>query len=326
MQKVKNMSVSRGYLQLMRIPGVCTAVADVAVGAYLVSSQLDARYPILQVALLCVVSACLYASGMILNDCFDISEDRALRPERPLPLGIIPLSHAALLGVILMLIANCVAVFAGYLAPWIAACLSISILLYNAWFKKFSFIGDISMGSCRGLNLILGMTALQDAKALLFSECNYGAIAGYNEGLVLPVIAMIIYISLITAIARRESQESLTDDIPWTMMLLALLVSTLCFIAWQIAIFRNSYESWVKIIAVLLPLIITLTWRSIRVLRYRRAVEIQRVVRISVLGVIALDASFVLFASGNRDENYMLIGLFGLFVSTILLSRSVRVE
>ncbi|HEY1068189.1 MAG TPA: hypothetical protein VGE52_18845, partial [Pirellulales bacterium] len=57
------------YMRLLRLPNVFTAMADVLLGAFLVQ---DGDFPWLACALLLLSSACLYTSGMVLNDVYDI--------------------------------------------------------------------------------------------------------------------------------------------------------------------------------------------------------------------------------------------------------------
>src|SRR5262245_14565434 len=73
------------WLQLLRLPNVFTAVSDVMMG-YLVTNRGVVQSP-LYLSLLVVVSCCLYLSGMVLNDVFDVDIDAREQPERPIPSG-----------------------------------------------------------------------------------------------------------------------------------------------------------------------------------------------------------------------------------------------
>src|SRR6478735_2658240 len=61
------------WLQLLRLPNVFTAVADVVMG-YLVACRGELQ-SIENLAVLAVVSILLYLSGMVLNDVFDAEVD-----------------------------------------------------------------------------------------------------------------------------------------------------------------------------------------------------------------------------------------------------------
>ena len=108
------------YLELLRLPNVFTAVADVAMGFFFVAVPLnqhagmiipgcawafsdDPQRSLLPIGmwtlgLLAAASALLYSAGMVLNDVFDVELDREEQPDRPLPSGRISLGSARWLG------------------------------------------------------------------------------------------------------------------------------------------------------------------------------------------------------------------------------------
>jgi 4-hydroxybenzoate polyprenyltransferase len=73
-------SRSIAWLQLMRLPNVFTAMADVAMGFWFTHESLS---PLGQLVLLLISSSCLYTCGMILNDVYDLEQDRRERPNFP---------------------------------------------------------------------------------------------------------------------------------------------------------------------------------------------------------------------------------------------------
>lgn len=150
----------RAYAQLVRLPNVFTAFADICLGA-LAAGPLLARW--LPFTLLLLASGCLYCAGMIWNDFFDLEQDRRERPFRPLPSGKVPLRTAAMLGGVLLAAGLLFALLAGFSGPnrWAPVILSgllvSAILLYDAWLKHF-WAGPLGMGACRFLNVLLGLT------------------------------------------------------------------------------------------------------------------------------------------------------------------------
>src|SRR6516162_8537732 len=94
------MSALRTYAQLVRLPNLPTALADVCLGA-LAAQALPQRW--LSFVLLLLASACLYSAGMVWNDFFDLEQDKRERPFRPLPSGRISLRAASALGASLMI-------------------------------------------------------------------------------------------------------------------------------------------------------------------------------------------------------------------------------
>jgi 4-hydroxybenzoate polyprenyltransferase len=153
------------FAQLVRLPNVPSAVADIALGALAVHALPGRWLPFLA---LCLASASLYMSGMVFNDYFDADEDKRERPNRPIPSGRVTLRQAALLGTVLMLagvgfaaLASVILSAQGGLYPWIpvwvAVALVVAIFAYDAWLKQTD-VGPVSMGLCRFLNVFLGLS------------------------------------------------------------------------------------------------------------------------------------------------------------------------
>jgi 4-hydroxybenzoate polyprenyltransferase len=143
------------YLELIRLPNVITAAADSLAGWLLVMGSLAEPGRWLP---LIAASMVLYAAGTALNDVFDFEVDRKERPGRPLPAGQISRRIAAGLGAAGLMLGPGLALAGGGLAGMlVASVLSLCILVYDAG-AKHTGLGPAVMGSCRGLNLLLGMT------------------------------------------------------------------------------------------------------------------------------------------------------------------------
>jgi 4-hydroxybenzoate polyprenyltransferase len=156
------------YAQLVRLPNVFTAFADICLGALAARVLPDNWLPFVLVLL---ASGCLYSAGMVWNDFFDIDQDRKERPFRPIPSGRVPRDHAGRLGVGLFVAGVGLAVLAGVSGSgwnWtpvaLALALVVAILLYDAWLKR-TWAGPLSMGSCRFLNVLLGVSVAVDGSA-----------------------------------------------------------------------------------------------------------------------------------------------------------------
>src|SRR5262249_12267147 len=87
------------WLQLMRLPNVFTAMADVLMGFWLTHATLS---PIGVLLLLLAASSLLYVAGMVLNDVYDLEQDCRERPKRPLPSGRIPMRFAKGIGITML--------------------------------------------------------------------------------------------------------------------------------------------------------------------------------------------------------------------------------
>jgi 4-hydroxybenzoate polyprenyltransferase len=142
------------YLQLVRIPNVFTAAADSMAGWLLVGGPLAALGRWLPLVLASMV---LYASGTALNDVFDLEVDRAERPGRPLPSGRASARLAAWMGGLGLLLGPALALASGSVAAMVvAAALAACVLAYDGGVKHTP-LGPVFMGSCRALNLLMGM-------------------------------------------------------------------------------------------------------------------------------------------------------------------------
>src|SRR5438477_9048609 len=133
------------YAQLVRLPNVFTAFADIGLGV-LASGGGSWRWWV-SAGLLLLASGCLYSGGMVWNDYFDLDQDRRERPFRPLPSGRVTRRAAFWLGVSLLAAGLLLPSALGVLvppddAPWFrspllpAAGLVLAIVLYDAWLKR----------------------------------------------------------------------------------------------------------------------------------------------------------------------------------------------
>src|SRR5262245_29074995 len=100
---IVRMSRARAYAQLIRLPNVFTAAADIVLGAVAGVEFAGGALPQwwqAKLGLLLAASACLYSGGMVWNDFFDLKQDKRERPFRPIPSGRIRRRTAGWLGVV----------------------------------------------------------------------------------------------------------------------------------------------------------------------------------------------------------------------------------
>ena len=188
----------RSCLQLVRLPNVFTALADVMMG-YLVTHD-PAPFPTLRLPgafwSLMAASACLSSAGMVLNDVFDLEQDRRERPQRPLPSGRVALGFARALGFALLAAGVSLALLAGVLSETprsgiVAIALAMAILLYDGLLKRTP-LAPLMMGSCRALNVLLGMSL----------------VATWHPMHLIIAAGIGVYITGVTWFARTEARES----------------------------------------------------------------------------------------------------------------------
>lgn len=148
------------YSQLVRLPATCSAWSNI-LAAHLIAT--GGRPQVLILALQLAASTALYWSGMVLNDCFDLTEDRRERPNRPLPAGRIPVRRAWALGAGLLALGLSLGAVLAACIGWevitIALALALAILAYDGLFKGGP-LGPAMMGACRYLNWLLGLAVL----------------------------------------------------------------------------------------------------------------------------------------------------------------------
>jgi UbiA prenyltransferase family len=195
------MSTLRAYAQLVRLPNLPTALADICLGA-LAAGALPGQG--VAFGLLLLASGCLYSAGMVWNDYFDQEQDRRERPFRPLPSGRVSPGQAVRLGVVLLAAGVLLAMAAGGAVAWrgggrggwtpavLAVCLTAAVLLYDGWLKR-TWAGPVAMGACRSLNVLLGVSA---CGSLLWPR-------GAHLALVVG-----LYIAGVTWFARTEARLS----------------------------------------------------------------------------------------------------------------------
>lgn len=250
------------YLTLVRPANVVTALADVLAGAAAVGTL--AGLPGLLVA-----TAALYAGGVVLNDVFDADLDARERPERPIPSGRASRTGAGWLGGGLLTAGITAAFAVSATSGAVAAVTAAMILLYDGWAKHHSFAGPVAMGLCRGLNLMLGVSAL---------PASLGAIWPLA---LLPVA----YVAAITAISRGEVHGGGRGTGWLAVALLAAVLGSLAGVQSQqghllpYGLFFLALLAWR-----VLPSFVAAAWNP-------RPAAIGGAVRAGVLSLILLDAT-----------------------------------
>src|SRR5690606_34609225 len=266
----------QALLLLSRPANVVTSAADVLAGIALSGILMQWTFEgllskgyFLDMVLLTFSTICLYAGGIVFNDVFDYELDKVERPERVIPRGVISLKQAAQFASVLLAAGILLALAANTTAGWMAVCIAIAALVYNKWAKHHSFFGPPTMGLCRGLNLLLGLSVLP----VMVPELWYVA------------LVPIIYISAITMISRGEVHGSGKAPL-WAAALLYLLVIGLILaFAWS----RNM----VRFAA---PFLVAFAWMSFKPLQ--RAIQtptgaaIGKSVKAGVTALILRDAAW----------------------------------
>ncbi len=270
------------YFELLRLPNVFTALADVMMGFVVTQGMLEPR---LVFVILAASSAFLYTAGMVLNDVYDIDQDAQERPSRPLPSGRISWGLARAIGWELLLVGAAFGWTASYLTgslrpAGVATLLAVCVVLYNRVLKT-TVLGPPTMGACRGLNVLLGMSVAQFA---------------WDAGLVTVALGIGIYITGLTWFARREAAVSNRGDLTFGALLMTAGIGLL-YLAPRFTPYLIEPPSW-RSLWLLVGLLIL--WRVVRAILSPESRFIQAAVRHGIFALFMLDAGVSLAMVGNQ--------------------------
>jgi 4-hydroxybenzoate polyprenyltransferase len=221
-------SAMPALLRLMRPANIVTAHADILAG-YAASGAAEPW----RLASLLVATTGLYGGGIVFNDVFDARLDAVERPERPIPSGLVSLRGASVLGGLLLAAGVLAAYVCSPLSGAVALATAASAIVYDSVGKHHSLIGPFNMGLCRGLNLLLGLTAASQidwarAPLALVTLCYIAGITSLSRGEVrggtqtaASIAAGWLGVGLIVLIALASSHRpSLLAVAPFFLLLL----------------------------------------------------------------------------------------------------------
>ncbi len=156
----------RPWLELIRLPAVFTAPADVLAGVALAGVAGVVVDPA-TIGLLVLASAAVYCAGMAANDLFDAEVDARERPGRPIPSGRVSKGGAWSLVLGLQALALALAMLVGSATLAAVGFTVLATYLYNAGIKD-GLMGPAAMGLCRYGNALVGLSVLGfDAPGML---------------------------------------------------------------------------------------------------------------------------------------------------------------
>ncbi len=282
------------YLRLCRFPTVFTALADIAAGFLLSHAALN---PASEFGLLLGASACLYLSGMVFNDVFDVKQDTEERPNRPIPSGQISRHNAILFGTCLMASGLAFAYVADQRSLIIASALAACILLYDGVMKRTPF-GPLFMGTCRSLNLILGA-----------STAGIRLAGAFQQPLLWIALCMGIYIAGVTWFAKREAKQNLR--LPLLLALLVINTGLVGLAIWlgdfavQLGIpLPPGVANSKAVLGIWAVIALSINGRAISAVIDPSPQKIQPCIGVMLLSVIVLNATFIYFKFGNAGIPY----------------------
>jgi 4-hydroxybenzoate polyprenyltransferase len=290
-------------------------MADVAMGFFFAQSidwRWNAWWDAWTLALLLTASSLLYIAGIILNDVFDLEIDRRQRPERPLPSGRIAFATASRLGwtllVLGVLAGSATGFFTGHMRSGIvAALLATCILLYDAWLKRTP-IGPIAMGTCRSLNVLLGMNVID-------------APIGVSGWLIAGGLG--IYVAGVTWLARHEADQSRRSQLAMSTVVIALGIAILAaYPRWcdrLIPQIESDLSRWYLLTGVLGLMIV---WRCLWAVIDPIPARVRTAVAQCILSILMLDAVACYAVRGVVWAAMILL----LLIPTMFFSRQIKMS
>jgi len=286
------------YLRLVRLPTVFTAIADVMAGFLLTAGSFSA---VADFCCLLTSSVCLYWSGMVFNDVFDLEQDQRERPGRPIPAGDVSKSAAIWFGLVLILVGNAAASLVGQSSLLIALCLTLAIILYDGPLKR-TVMGPVAMGSCRFLNMMLAASS----------------IGGWNQIWQRPqlqvAVGLGVYVAGLTWFARCEAATSRRNQLTAAMVVILSGLGILAQLPY-------SYEGAVVpsvIFTALAIIAIVVGRRLLAAIANPEPQDVQVAIKTMLLSIVTMDATMIYYKTGNVTYALATVALI---IPAVLLAR-----
>lgn len=313
----------RNWAQLVRLPNTFTVIADVTAGFLLVALG---PTPPMRLVVVVLAAIALYWAGMILNDVFDLEKDRRERPQRPLPAGRIPLSHAKFAGWWLLVGGALVAGLAGFLphastaSTWrpaiVAVVLAVMIVLYDGPLKRTA-AAPLAMGACRFLSFLLGASVVLTEPLESLDQFAPRYVLAFAAG-------MGVYIMGVTNMARHEAAAAVIRSPTLPIGLIVAMLGAVILalapsmapddVGWQVSP-QRGFPMLIGLIA------FAVCFRGVRVLLHPDPRSLGMLIRVAILNVIPFSAAIAFLAAGPIWG----LGIFALVVPAIVLSARFRV-
>lgn len=279
------------FAQLLRIPNVFTAFADIALGGCVAAAVLPpmpaefwGAYVVLALA-----SGCLYLAGMVWNDVFDLPEDKQSRAFRPLPSGRVSKGTAVALGTFLFAAGLAMAGAAGLpgQAQWnheplvFAFGIVAGVLIYDGGAKRTPG-GPVAMAACRFLNILFGLSLIPEASLDIEYRIHLAAVVG-------------IYIVGVTWFARTEEGRSRKRDLACAASVIGLALLLALLLRAKLALASGASKPLAALGTPAFPYLLVafgfLIGRPVaRAIADPTAKLVQAAVKRCVLGLVVLDA------------------------------------
>ncbi|WP_020585330.1 UbiA family prenyltransferase [Desulfobacter curvatus] len=286
---------TKTVLELIRLPGMFTAHADIWAGFLLSGAELKKLDVFF---LLILATSCFLSAGMTLNDSFDHKIDQIENPGRPIPSNRISRQTAFFIGGGLLIVGIVFAFMAGPDSFLVGICLALCILLYDGFLKKYLILGPLAMASCRYFNLLLGMS-----------------VAPFRGWAIIPLITG-LYIFGVTVLSRKEVAGGKALPNIWLCALMPILSALLYYLLYLEKILPNFPG-----VIMIFCFAAFLSGLTLNLLKKNTPKDFQKTIKILLLAIITLD---MIIAAGSTPFIYAAMILL-LYVPAIYFVRLFRV-
>ena len=300
------------FLQLVRLPTIFTAMADIVLGYVLTHLVIVGPTGFDNAPKffgLLASSCCLYLAGMVFNDVFDRKQDAEERPSRPIPSGRVPLRAAVIFGAVLMIVGVAAAATVTRVSLHVSVLLVVAIRLYDGVLKRTP-LAPVAMGLCRALNVMLGASDHEFWKPFFLGPPQTYAAAFLG-----------LYIVGVTLFARTEARTSNR----WVLVLaLVILDAAIGGLVWLVHFWPTGAR--VPVVAAMLAVIaFTLNRRAITAIANPTPQNVQPVIKLLLLSYVMLDATLVFWkmAESGQVGAAHALATAALVVPALLLSRLI---
>jgi 4-hydroxybenzoate polyprenyltransferase len=280
-------------LRLGRVSNLPTVWTNVLAAAVLAGA------PPAGIALPLTALACslFYTGGMFLNDAFDREFDARVRPERPIPSGLVSATQVfaagfAQLAAGVLLIALVARHTVGTTGGAVTAGLALAalIVLYDVWHKQNPF-GPLVMGLCRVLVYLTTVVTLTGAVP-------WAVLGGAG--------VLLAYLMGLTYVARQENLAEVRQRWPVALLAAPFVVGVPLLFAGGVAtLLYLGFLGWVVF--------------SVSHLGWRARLDVPRAVVSLIAGVSLLDAVLI---AGHGSTSLVPVAVLG-FLLTLVLQRWV---
>lgn len=313
----------KDWAQLVRVPNTFTAAADPLAGMCIASLAVSILTHPLPAILVAIGSISLYWGGMVINDVFDLEEDKSNHRPGPIVRGAISLSLARRVGLTMLAVGWLLACIASllihgsaYSTAAIAGTLVASIIAYDGPCKSTP-LAPALMGLCRALNLALGISVAAGPDLLRLPN-----------NIWLYPLAFGLYVMGFTIAARKEFLTQQSRSRLWLGWLTSL--AGILLFAWTIWRFpspqlHNLIErkgSWSRAFfpGVMLLLSTPVFRRALTSIKSLKGPDLGRAIKTAIINILFIDATLAIIHAGPWAG--LLIA--SLVLPTVLLAKSFR--